>query len=204
MATYASDLPTPTTLLQAVNMLLAIISNAPVSSLQAADTNVNAKLALKRLHDTSMQVQESGWYWNTEYNYPLSPHPTTGEIFLPASTLKVDPDGASVGLNLIPRGNRLYDADRHTYNVGKTVTVQVVLGLPYEELPQALRTYIIIRAARAFSHSRSDAQASAQFNAEAEYAALVAVNQAQDEADDSTLQNTNPHLRRMSWYRRRR
>lgn len=196
-------LPQPTTVLQAVNILLDVIKQGPVSSLLAADMNVDAKLALQHIHNASMTFQEEGWIWNTEENYPLQPETSTGFINLPLNTLKVDTAGVSYGQDLVPRGTRLYDRLNHTYKIGAPVRVNLVLGLPFEELTQAARSYVTITAALTFAQGRLGDGQTNQFTADMQFRARNAVENAQDQADDRTLFDTNPTLRRRTWFRRR-
>lgn len=196
-------IPQPTTLLQAVNILLDVISVGPVSSLITSDMNVDAKLALQAIHNSLISFQEEGWVWNTEENYPLSPDTTTGQLMLPVNTLKVDTSGVSGHLDLVPRGNRLYDRLNHTYKIGRPVRVTLVIALPFEELVQAARSYVTIVAARTFAQGRLGDGQTNQFTADMEYRARNAVENAQDQADDRTLFDTNPRLAGRKWFRRR-
>lgn len=138
-----------TTKLEAVNTMLTAIGETPVNSLTSG--LVDAATALTILEDTSRAVQAKGWHFNKEDKYEIVPT-AAGEIVLPANCLKVD--GASVlsngDLDLIQRGQRLYDRKNHTFNIGQAVKVDMVVLLDFEELPEAARNYVTIRAARIF------------------------------------------------------
>ena len=140
-----TEILTPTTELEAVNALLAAIGESPVDTLLGA-LPVDAASALANLRRYSRQLQKAGWSFNTENDYRLTPS-VNGEIILPANTLKADPTG---GTAFVQRGQRLYDPDAHTYAIGKPVVMELVIGLPFEELPETARSYITIAAGLRF------------------------------------------------------
>jgi hypothetical protein len=138
----------PTTRLEAVNELLGSIGESPVNT----DSNtglVEADLAAARIDSTSRSLQKRGWHWNTLINYELVPD-INGFIYVPASCLKVDTWGKDRHLDYVQRGNRLYDRENNTFNIGKTVVVEMVLFLPFNELPENARHYVTMSAARKF------------------------------------------------------
>lgn len=198
----------PTTLLEAVNVLLEAIGRSPVSTLLAGDLNVDVEAALRSIHTTSIDVQKRGWYWNTdgdedEEPYLLDPDPVTKQITLPENALKCDTTGWGMTTAVIVRGNRLYNKRTRSYSFDEPVQVKLTIGLDFEELPQAARSYIAIRAARSFSNGRLSDEATNRFTAEQEYNALAALEADEDQSDDRTLFEVNPHLRRRARTRRR-
>ena len=62
---------TPTTELQAVNIMLSVIGEAPINTL-AGSTTTDVSIAINLLNETSMSVQSMGWNFNTHYNYSVS------------------------------------------------------------------------------------------------------------------------------------
>jgi hypothetical protein len=192
------------TLLEAVNLLLEVIGVAPVSSLLTGETNVDVETALRSIHTTSMAVQAQGWDFNTEGDvepYILDPHPTTGEVTFPANALKVDVTGTDRYEAMVWRGRKLYDKRNRTFNIGRPVEVVMVIGLDFEDLTQTARTYITVRAARGFERGRAVVQD--RYTEAQEYAALAAMEAEEDQSDDRTLFDKNPHLRRRAGRRRR-
>ena len=79
---------------------------------------------------------------------PLS-HPEK-EIILPSNTLSVDTTGPDQRVDVVQRGSRLYDRKRHTFQFERPLRVDLVTLLPFDDLPQAAREYIVIRAGRVF------------------------------------------------------
>lgn len=185
----------PLTLLDAVNIVLANIGRGAVMTLESIHLNSDAEDALKQVHNWSMQVQQRGWHWNTEKGLVLVPS-ADGRIEVPLSTLKVDPVGVDAWLDLTSRGKYLYNRVEHTYFISRSVTVDLVTGLDYEEMPQAARNYIAIKAARQFAQFKRGDAATNQFTRENEGEAMVELLEAEDEADDRTLKDTSAHFAR--------
>lgn len=141
---------TPTTELEAVNTMLQSIQESPVSSVTNPGS-VDAVTAIAILREVSRAVQSKGYSFNTEYNYPL-PANGSGEIIIPANCLEVDvdPRGPDASSDLVRRGQRLYDRYNRTYAISRTVRVEMILMLDFEDLPETARHYIALRAARIF------------------------------------------------------
>lgn len=144
----ASITPKPTTELEAVNAMLRGIGESPVSTLSGSSVNVDVANAKKLLLETSKEIQEEGWHFNTQEEYPLSAN-ADKEFVLPTNTAKVD--ATSRGRNVTFRAGKLYDLENHTYTFTETsMDVDIVFYLPFDELPPAMRTYIKIRCVRQF------------------------------------------------------
>ncbi len=177
---------TPTTLLEAVNQIIATIGEPPVNSIE--DNGVlDATMALQALSAVSRAVQLKGWHWNTEENYPLAPTYPEGEIKLPKNTLQVDTSGEFQNMDLVARGLRLYDRKNHTFAIGKHITVNITLLLPFEELPEAARTYITIKAARRFSEGQIGSELLSQFSLRDELEAKVSLEDAEGATGDFNI-----------------
>lgn len=134
-----------TTKLQAVNEILAGIGESPVSSLSSGF--ITASNAEQRLDEVSKNMQERGWFFNTENGMKLLPD-SNGYIPLPNNTLRADV--SQYGGSLVQRGLRLYDNAKHTYVFTQPVSLDIVVELSWEELPQAARDYAKFRAKRLF------------------------------------------------------
>lgn len=165
----------PTTELDAVNIMLSTIGESPVSSLAADQSMVDVSLARQVLREVCTQVLEEGWHFNTEINWTLPPTADTGEIFIPANAIQVDTTGASAGTDVTVRGNRLYDRVGHTFAFTAPITVQMVILLDFTDLPQAARHYISIRAARVFQQRMVGSETLGGFTEKDEARARAAV-----------------------------
>lgn len=141
---------TPTTELEAVNECLENIGQSPVSTISGT-LGVDTNIALGYVRRLNRQMQSKGWYWNTEKDYPLTPD-GSGDILLPSNTLAVDTTGSNKTDDYVQRGQRLYNKDDHTYTFTKDVYVELVVGLPFEEMPETARRYVALKAARMFQN----------------------------------------------------
>jgi hypothetical protein len=137
---------TPTTKLEAVNIMLSSIGETPVNSLTSG--LVDAEIAETILNATNRDVQSRGWHFNTERSFKLASKPITGEVVLPNNCLKADTVDRK--LDYVQRGKKLYDKTNHTFNIGKTVEVDMVMLLDFEDTPEAARRYVALKAARVF------------------------------------------------------
>ena len=138
-----------TTELEAVNIMLSSIGEAPVNSLSSG--LVDAELAQTTLHNVSREVQAAGWSFNTEYNrsYALD---NAGELLLGNDILKADMCATRTEtFDLVQRGTKMYNRAEGTYILTDgPIKLDVVVFLDYTLLPEAARRYITIRAARIF------------------------------------------------------
>jgi hypothetical protein len=144
--------------LGAVNNLLSIIGEAPVDNL--SDTTVNeitdSCLALRTLDEVTRDVQAEGWDWNTNCNVVVQKD-SANHYPLRSATL-----GVRFSPNRYPtrpfvqRGNRLYDRQRGTFEIGDYMTEPIVIdeviySLGWDEMPHVAQQYIMIRAGRIFA-----------------------------------------------------
>jgi hypothetical protein len=176
---------TPTTTLEAVNQMLFAIGEAPVNRVEDNGL-VDAAVALRTLVNVSREVQKNGWHWNTEKSLSLSPD-TDGNITLPANTLKVDTVDADADVDVVWRGTRLYDRVNHTYSFTRPLIVELVVMLDFEEIPEAARNFITLRAARRFQQNSVGSQELAGFQAQDELRALVDLQNAEAETADYSM-----------------
>jgi hypothetical protein len=195
-----------TTFLEAVNIILAQIGVSARQSLDTETMNPETGEAVRTLHNWLISIQQAGWEWNREIGLELSPSPQpAGEITLPSNTLKVDTIYPSYNMQLVQRGLKLYNPLKQTYNIGQdadSVTVDLVVALEFEQLPQAVRDYVTIKAARGFAQNKLRDSLTNAFTSEQEMMALAKITEAEDESDDLTLFEKNPHLARRHSTRR--
>lgn len=161
----------PLTELEAVNLMLETIGEAPVSTL--VDVGIQeVAIASSILHNTSRNVQSLGHTFNNETNYPLLVD-SNNEITLPSNTLRVKPMD---NLNIIQRGNRLYDKTNHSYTFDTIdqLLVDITFFLPFEELPQAVRQYVYVAASRDFQKKVLGSDTITSFTQEDEARAMAA------------------------------
>ncbi|SKB49772.1 hypothetical protein [Sphingopyxis flava] len=161
-----STLLAPSTELEAVNRMLGSIGQTPVNTLEVSGIP-DVTRALRFLRETLKDLEAAGWSWNTDRNYQLQPDPD-GYIAIPTGALEVDPE--DVSLNVSIRRNpetgdlSLYDADEQTFVFEEPVEVSVIWGFPFEDVPQAARTYVAIAASRKFQAQTVSSSSLDKFN----------------------------------------
>jgi hypothetical protein len=138
-----------TTELDAVNEMLSIVGEAPVNSL---DTGTADVLTAKRLLDrTNRFVQSKGFTWNTEYGHQILPD-SASKFPVQTNWITAKPRFGAYGSRiLVQRGGFMYDTVGRTYTPPLSkVVVDVVVQLPWADLPETARYYIQIRAGRIY------------------------------------------------------
>ena len=137
-----------TTKLQAVNQILSNIGQAPATTLNT--TNPQVSLASDLIDQVSTDVQSEGWVFNTERNYPFTPDNNTGEIGIPANVLQIDCEWGTE-YNVVIRSGKLYDRNAHSFKWDQKQHLKVTWLFDFEDLPEAAKQYITIRAANLFA-----------------------------------------------------
>jgi len=140
---------TPSTELEAINEMLGVIGESPVSTVEDNGL-VDAAIARQILTSTSRVVQSKRWHFNTDVGVKITPEFISKNLTLPNNLLVVDTSGCDASLDLVQRGSRLYNRRTQSYKFDNPVTVNMCVMLDFEELPESARYYITIRAARIF------------------------------------------------------
>lgn len=187
-----STVLTPTSELEAINTILSVIGESPISSTSEISSVADAVTAQSILSEVSRQVQTKGWHFNTDKEITLSPDTYSGEITVPTNCLRVDSSGADREVDVVHRGTKLYDRTKHTYKISKQIVVDMVVLLPFTELPQAARHYITIKAARIFQSRTVGSEALYQFTATDERDALIDLKKAEGVTGDYNILTGNP------------
>ena len=139
----------PTTKLEAVNVMLTSIGEAPVNSLISGLED--AELAETILESVNKETQSKGWIFNTDLKVTLSPN-TDNQIVLATNYLRVDTRTTlrSNTKDIVERGRKLYDRIGNTFTFTDNVIVDAVILLDFTDIPEVARRYITIRSARIF------------------------------------------------------
>lgn len=176
----------PSTELEAVNEMLAVIGESPVTTLES-DEFVDATVARNLLHRVSRTVQTKGWSFNTISHFPLSPD-SNGDIFVPNNTLKIDqhPQFDS-RFDTVMRGQRMFDKKSLSFKFTEGLTFEIVQFLAFDEIPEAFRTFITIRAARIFQVRMIGSETMTKLTEEEEHQAWIEALNSDGEVADYTM-----------------
>lgn len=137
----------PITELAAINEMLRIIGEPPVNSVSDPDVT-EAAIARHLLHNASREIQSLGLDCNSEEHYKLYPD-DDGNIFITSNVIKAD--ATNPNRNVTFRGLKAYDKDNNTYTFTETyLECDIVWFLAWDQLPQHVRQYIMVKAGRQF------------------------------------------------------
>jgi len=137
---------TPTTELQAVNQMLASIGETPVSDVPASGIS-DAATARDKLHEVNRQVQGMALKCNTDYKVEYSPD-GSGYINIPTNALRV---WAYYGwYDYAVRNRKLYNRQEQTTIFTDKVYLNITTFLPWLDLPEHVRRYVVVKAGRRF------------------------------------------------------
>ena len=141
---------TPTTELQAVNLMLSVIGELPVDDLRLAEVNADVKMALQLLRSATRALQVKGWQFNTNLAQTLDRAPD-GTIRLPDNAVRCVPaEDVDQDVRFAIRGQRLYDLKNNTFVWDRDVVVDLTILLPFEDLPEPVRYYLAEKAGQRF------------------------------------------------------
>ena len=138
-----------TTELEAVNIMLAAIGEAPINSL-IGTLPVDARIAQSTLTEVNKSVQSEGWSFNTEIDVTLTRN-VSNQINIPTDVLRVDANiHQHPTIDPIQRGSKLYDRLNNKYEFDEDLICTVVYFRDFDEIPEPARHYINIQASRKF------------------------------------------------------
>jgi hypothetical protein len=174
-----------TTQLEAVNSMLAHIGEAPVSTISdAVALPVSASTALSTLNEVSKEVQSEDWHFNSIPKLTLSP---AGDkrIGVPQDAITLDAIDKNIDVTM--RGNYLFDRKNNTNLFDGDVVVKVSVFLPWEELYEQARRYIVLRASRIFQARLVGSKELEALIARDEYQARARLEDADSSHSDRTM-----------------
>lgn len=137
---------TPTTELDAVNEIIGSIGESPVNTLENT-LDVDVTNALRILRSNNRAFQARGWSFNSVENYPLNPDIHSKRIKWLDSYLKID---GEEGTKYIKQGDYIYDLISKTSTFENPIYVNAIILVPFEDMPEAARNYIIAKASFEF------------------------------------------------------
>ena len=176
--------PTSMTELEAVNVLLTTIGEAPVNTLtgnQVTDVTVAKQVLL----EISREIQSQGWHFNTEYGVKLAPD-NNKNILIPADTALIDaPD-----YNVVIREGKLFDLRVRTYEFKSPIKVDIVYFQDFAVLPDVAKRYITARAARIYADRLLNSETIHSMALRDERSALVDLRQFEGETADYSMMDS--------------
>lgn len=167
--------------------MLDCIGESPINSLELTG-NVDVDKAKTTINEISREVQMPGWDFNKETAYPLI-RDSNGNIAYPPSALKCDTTDAYrlKGYDVVQRGEKLYNRKTRSFVFNADIEVDVTWLFTFEQLPEAVRRYIMIRAARVFQGRQQGSETQYKFTLAEEESALAAFKDAEGDAGDYNI-----------------
>ena len=193
--------PGRTTLLEAVNTLLAVIGEQPVNTLETQQI-VEASMAERTLLEFHKEGQVNGWSWNSEQAYEFAKD-SNNEIVVPTNVVSWATDAYEWAGRFQLRGQRVYDRKNRTYSLGSDIaslTADVVFLLSWDESPEAFNRWVTIRSARVFSGRVLGDSSSFKYTAMDEQAALIALQSVEMDQLQANSLTGGPGLRPFPTY----
>lgn len=132
--------------LDAVNDMLAAISEAPVNTLDNSE-NVDVITAIRVLEKVNRQVQSQGWSFNHIESTYLNPDLFTKKIKWQDDILYLV---GTDGTKYIQRGDYVYDFDNQTDTFTTPIEVEMIRLVNFDYMPVPVRDYIVAKASRIF------------------------------------------------------
>ena len=183
---------TRSTELEAVNVILSTIGEAPLNSLSGS-LPVDGTMAKNVLSEISREVQSSGWHFNTHYKSTLT-RDTNNNIPVATNVVRVELDPnleSKSSYDLVQRDGKLFNLAKDTDIFDKDFKdVTQVLLLPFNEIPEQAKRYITIRSARVFHDRTLGANTLHKFSQEDEKQALSILRNAESRTGDFSIFDT--------------
>ena len=195
------DAPVLTTELESINIMLSLLGEAPVNSL-APPFIADVANCKRILLEVSKATQAEGWQFNEQREYTLTPN-VDGEIVLPPNCVSVDVDTDS-SVDVVFRAGKLFDLKTNSYTFTGPLVAELTFLFPFDELPETVRQYVLIRAARRLQERYVGSDAQDEFFAGDEVRARVVMCRDQASSADLNILN-DPNLAYMTrrWSPRR-
>lgn len=176
--------PSSMTELEAVNVLLTTIGEAPVNTLSGNQVT-DVTIAKQVLNEVSREVQSQGWHFNTEPKVKLSRN-LDNEIAVPADTARID----SNEYNVVIREGKLFDLDERKFTFDSNIEADIVYYRDFEVLPDTAKKYITTRAARIYSDRMINSETMHRMLAKDEQSALIDLKEFEGDTGDYNMMDS--------------
>jgi hypothetical protein len=176
--------PSSMTELEAVNVLLTTIGEAPVNTLSGNQVT-DVTIAKQVLNEVSREVQSQGWHFNTEPKVKLARN-LDNEIAVPQDTARID----SNEYNVVIREGKLFDLDERKFTFDNNIEADIVFYRDFEVLPDTAKKYITTRAARIYSDRMINSETMHRMLARDEQAALIDLKEFEGDTGDYNMMDS--------------
>lgn len=133
------------TKINAVNLILSAVGEAPVDTINEND-NVDVANALLLLDSTSRSLQAKGWDFNSYTNYVLKPDIVTQQIRYNSNFIHFK----AAENTIVKRGDYFYDMTNNTDKFTQDVILNVIMAVDFEDLPSCFKDYVTAQTALKF------------------------------------------------------
>lgn len=140
------------TKLDMINSCLLGIGEAPLpagTSPDALPEGTDAYVAKLTVEETMIEVQNRGWFYNTDPAFEFIPD-EFGFIATSPNLLRIDAGNSSERGNIIIRNAKLWNISEQTFIWEDSIELKAVWLVDYADLPAAAFQYIALRSARKF------------------------------------------------------
>jgi hypothetical protein len=134
--------------LRAVNMALENISESPVNTLVGATGDAYVSTAKSIVEEIARVVCGEIWNFNMDKDYSITPD-INGNVIITDNMISVD--GTYTTDDYAVRQGKLYNKEDQTFVFTDTVHVDIVWEFEFEDIPQHVRDYLALKAARTFA-----------------------------------------------------
>lgn len=184
---------TRTSYLEAVNLVLRMLGEAPVNGLDGQFGL--AQQADDALKAASRKLLMEGWSFNTDYQRTLARSVPSNEISVPINALRVEVNPFDYSdMDIVQRGGRLYDRKGNSYAFDRDVTADVTYALDWDELPEHARRYIAVVAGRELQQSVMGSKDLDQINYAMEVEAKSAFLEIETNTSSHNMLQGNPNM----------
>jgi len=179
---------TRSTELEAVNVILSTIGEAPLNSLSGS-LPVDGTVAKNVLSEISREVQSAGWHFNTQYKVDLT-RDANNKIPVGTDVVRVQLNDKydKSSYDVVQRGTYLFNLAKNSETFDQDFTENTLIYLlDFDKLPEQARRYITIRSARVFHDRTLGANTLHKFSSEDEARSLSVMKQAEMATGDNTI-----------------
>jgi hypothetical protein len=168
-----------------------VVDNIPVGT--------DGETAKRLVEKTMVEVQSRGWYFNTDYDFVLTPD-INGFITMPPNTLRVDFGNAGNKHRYTIKNGSIYDYLNKTFIIESELLCDVTWLVDYAELPPEAYEYISLRAARKTQQKLIGSVETDSFTIRDETDSYVNLQRRQAQSQDYNIQNSRVSTRTHNGY----